>query len=524
MLKLMIVDDDALMCNQIAALLDWEKFGIEIVSYALSGREAIEVLEKEQIDFVLTDMNMPGITGVELIEYINRNYPKIHVIALSGYDDFYFVRNSLKYGAYDYVLKSQLTKENLEHLIKEIMEQSQIKKDVKAHVDLTMDQIMETFFKRLILRQDFDREQIENIIKNLKMPFNRNCMVVMLIYKNQEIVDEMLNRSLYHMCQQILREAEFAQMIDLNFSGYCVILSFKKDISQASCLKKLENWGRSIGISGKKFFNVNLGVSISDICRDIFRLRQYFQQAKENADAFFYDDRRRLICAWELTGRPFAQVQPLSFPEIRWVMTAINDDNLDAIKREFADSFEVVKNKVGAVSGFQDIAVKWVEKLADKAEEEGISKDFLFDGKVYTYEEYRKIPSLKEWQKFIEKLLERVSQAILPTVRTENCHEYTAVALKKIHSQYFESLSLSELADSLGISKAYLSRVFKEDIGMGFNEYLTKIRIDHVIKKIQNGEGKMRDVAESCGFSNYNYFFHVFKEHTGMTPAQYFSK
>ena len=121
MLKLMIVDDDALMCNQIAALVDWEQLGIEIACYALSGQEAMEVLEKKPIDFILTDINMPGITGVELIEHINRNYPDIHVIALSGYDDFHFVRNSLKYGAYDYVLKSKLTKEGLETLIREII-------------------------------------------------------------------------------------------------------------------------------------------------------------------------------------------------------------------------------------------------------------------------------------------------------------------------------------------------------------------------------------------------------------------
>lgn len=521
MFKLMIVDDDALMCNQIAALVDWEALEIEVVSYALSGQEAIEVLEKEQIDFVLTDMNMPKVTGVELIEYINRNYPGIHVIALSGYDDFYFVRNSLKYGAYDYILKSQLTKENLEQLIKEIMEKSKMKEDLKSHADLTVDQMTQTFFKRLILRKEFDREQIENIIKNLNIPFNKNCIAVMLIYKNQEIEDEVLNRSLYHMCQQILKEAEFAQMVDLNVSGFCVIISFRKEVSQASCLKKMENWGRSIGAGGKKFFNLNLGVSISDICSDIFRLRQYYQQAKENAEIFFYEEEKKLVCAWEMEGRPFAVWQPLSFPAVKQVMALLAEDNYDAVKTLMDDFFEDVKAQGGAVAGFQDSAVKWVEKLADKAEEEGIAKEYLFDGNIYTYEDYYKISSVNEWRQLIRILTEKICRAISPAAKV-NCHEYISGALKKIHSQYYEGLTLSEVAESLGVSGAYLSRIFKEDMGLGFNEYLTKVRIDHVIEKIQGGEGKMRDVAEKCGFSNYNYFFRVFKEHTGMTPAGYF--
>lgn len=187
------------------------------------------------------------------------------------------------------------------------------------------------------------------------------------------------------------------------------------------------------------------------------------------------------------------------------------------------DFFENVKRQGGAVSEFQDRAVKWVEKLADKAEEGGIAKEYLFDGKVYTYEDYYNISSVNKWRNLTLKLTEKICRAVSPAAKAVNCHEYTSAALKKIHSQYYEGLILSEVAESLGISGAYLSRIFKEDMGLGFNEYLTKVRIDHVIEKIQNGEGKMRDVAEKCGFSNYNYFFRVFKEHTGMTPAGYFS-
>ena len=84
MLQLLVVDDDALMCNQLAALLDWEQLGIEIAAYASDGQEAAEALQNHEIDLVLTDMDMPKMNGVEVIEHINIHYPHIHVIALSA--------------------------------------------------------------------------------------------------------------------------------------------------------------------------------------------------------------------------------------------------------------------------------------------------------------------------------------------------------------------------------------------------------------------------------------------------------
>ena len=89
MLHLMIVDDDALMGNQLAAMLDWKEFGVEIVYFASDGQEAIDALKSHGVDFVMTDMEMPGVDGIALIEYISVHYPEIYVVALTAYDDFH---------------------------------------------------------------------------------------------------------------------------------------------------------------------------------------------------------------------------------------------------------------------------------------------------------------------------------------------------------------------------------------------------------------------------------------------------
>lgn len=523
MLQMMIVDDDALMCNQLAALLDWERLGIEIAAYASDGQKAVDTLKQHKIDLVLTDMDMPKMNGVELIEHINTNYPQIHVIALSAYDDYHYVRSSMKYGAHDYILKNRLSKESMENLIAEIVKKDQVLEDLKGHVSLTYDQLLESFFNRLLRKTDFDRTQIDNIVNNLNIKFNRDCLAVMLMDYYAQLEDEMLNRSLYHMCQQILHEADFVQLLKTEEGRFCFILSFKKETSQAQVLKKLEIWSRTLINSGKKFFNVVLKVSISDLCGDIFNLRHYYCQAVEQSSIFFYEENQEFVCPWTYIKRKEQDGGPVSLPNRKDCKKMISEGQADELKLAWAHFFDQARKKKGAipelVHDFRE-TLSWIFLFA---EEQGVKRVYLLNGKDRLDDEIGKIRTLTQWEHLFQALLERLCEALCPALEWENCHKYTKHILKKIHTQYSESISLTDLSGELGVSAAYLSNTFKNDVGTGFIEYLNKFRIEKVIEAIKNGDGKLKEIVEHAGFQNYNYFFKVFKEYTGVTPAQYFS-
>lgn len=523
MLQLMIVDDDALMCNQLAALLCWEQLGIEIAAYASDGQEAVQVLKQHDIDLVLTDMDMPKMNGVELIEHINVHYPHIHVIALSAYDDYHYVRGSMKYGAHDYVLKSRLSKETMENLIAEIIKKDRALGDLKDHVSLTYDQLLESFFSRLLKPGDFDRTQIGNIINNLNIKFNRDCLAVMLVDYYAEAEDEMLNRSLFHMCQQILGEADFVQPLKTEKCRFCFILSFKNETSQAQVLKKLEIWGRTLISNGKKFFNVSLKVSISDLCGDIFNLCHYYGQAAEQSSVFFYEENQEFVTPWTYVKKKEHGCGTVSFPDRKECKKMIGEGRIDDLKQFWSHFFEQAGKGKGPIVKLVKGLRKELDWIFLIAEEQGVKKAYLLNGNGRLDEEMGKIRTLTQWETLFQTILERLREALCPDFGCENYHKYTKYILKKIHTQYSEPLSLTDLSGELGVSSAYLSNTFKNDVGTGFNEYLNKLRIEKVIEAIKNGDGKLKDIVERAGFQNYNYFFKVFKEYTGVTPAQYFN-
>ncbi len=105
-MKAMLVDDEPFILQGLSVLIDWETEGYEIVKKASDGREALDYLRENNVDLIITDIRMPRLSGLELLETIrNENISDAYVIVLSGYNDFKYVRAALRHSCMDYILK-----------------------------------------------------------------------------------------------------------------------------------------------------------------------------------------------------------------------------------------------------------------------------------------------------------------------------------------------------------------------------------------------------------------------------------
>lgn len=121
MYKLLIVDDEKQVREGLKRLLPWQDYGITIIGEAINGREALGIIEDQRPDIVLLDIQMPVMNGLELAKRIHGQYPECKFIVLSGYNDFARVREAMKYGAVDYLLKPS-GKEEIIRIIEEIID------------------------------------------------------------------------------------------------------------------------------------------------------------------------------------------------------------------------------------------------------------------------------------------------------------------------------------------------------------------------------------------------------------------
>ena len=106
MIKVMIVDDEPYIRQGLKILINWEKYGYIVCEEASNGHEAMKILKEKEIDLVITDIKMPGMDGLELIEYTRKNISQeIPFIILSGFYEFEYAKKAIKYDVADYVLK-----------------------------------------------------------------------------------------------------------------------------------------------------------------------------------------------------------------------------------------------------------------------------------------------------------------------------------------------------------------------------------------------------------------------------------
>jgi len=114
MLKVLIVDDDRLARQGLILSIRWEEFGMKVVGEAPNGIKALQFLDQNPVDLVLTDLAMPVMSGIELMKQAKRTHPKVAFVVLTFHEDFETAREALRLGAIDYLSKLQLEKENLD--------------------------------------------------------------------------------------------------------------------------------------------------------------------------------------------------------------------------------------------------------------------------------------------------------------------------------------------------------------------------------------------------------------------------
>jgi len=136
--SIMIVEDEYLVRQGIASLVDYEQFGMQVIAQAENGREAWQKFQENPADILLTDINMPQMNGLELAKLVRDQVPTCHIVFLTGYDDFDYARTAIKLGADDYLLKP-FSKDDVEEMLAKV--QTKLDKErKKARIQNLVDQ------------------------------------------------------------------------------------------------------------------------------------------------------------------------------------------------------------------------------------------------------------------------------------------------------------------------------------------------------------------------------------------------
>lgn len=523
MIQILLIDDDAFFRTNLINYLNWDTLSCEIAGQAVDGQQAISLLQAQDFDVVITDMDMPVLNGVEVIRHIRQFHPHIPCLVLSGFDDFGFVKESLKLGAVDYVLKHTMTKESFEATIRNLVSGIDENANGRLKTQTLQKSVRDEIIKN-ILHEEIaitSKESIKEVLNECAITLPNIPFVILLIRLE----------NLHELKTRIGSEERFAQtknmavgvvqgLLDSFGSSYCfegrndVIYGFLNSKSFLSTLYFLCTTNMIIkGIKENlvRFLNIRCAVSHSDLCLDINNIVYYFKSTLGNLSQMSGGDML-------LDNISASTVATISIETEQLLLTEFFAPEFEKIQGVIEAEFQKHQYCNASKQALQHLSIEFINLLRRICQNKKIFFDsfFVFSNSPYTA--IVNMHSLSELTAYIVSIYKTVWEQ---ESNFDSC-ENTIVrdALSYIRGHYFENLSLSAVAHKVHCNATYLSRVFKESTGLGFVQYLTDFRIEKAAQLLQFGH-PIKEVAQKVGFENYNYFFTVFKKKMGCSPQEY---
>lgn len=528
--KVLIVDDDIVVRINLKTLINWNKSGFEVCGEAANGAEAIQKMEQDEYHIIITDISMPIMDGIALIEHIEQKCPAIKVIALSGYDDFDYVRMSLKSGAIDYILKHKLDTATLLNVLEVarrhiLANQQNIEQLQKQQEQIQQSRLLLThrFISQLIKGLIVDKLLIQETIQSLHLKMDmRNLVVItaeidgflLIEEKNLEIVIQ----SFLNISEEVLKEFNNELISYIENGRFVIIASIGKNYSHLYIHNQLIQIVDRIKLSIRRYLSLTVSFGISEVCEDICDIKNYYDDAIKALKHKFYMGKGHVI--WNRDKAIKETFLSLNIKDEKKIIEELKLRNENGVFNQIDLIFKKITDEYASYKSVQLICAELVSLAGKAAKELGIGDSFASSYSDMPYDELKKYDTLEDIKGYVCNIYEKL-MAMMPIEISEKFSLYTKKVIEYINRNYHIPISLTDAAEYVGVSSQYLSTIFKEELGMNFTEYLSRLRISHAKTLIESGENKLKDIVVKVGFNNYNYFLKVFKDIVGLTPMEY---
>lgn len=532
MYKLIIVDDEEEVRKGVIQKIKWSKFNFEIAGEAENGREALDLIEENIPDVVITDITMPLMDGLELAAVLKDSYPTVKTVILTGFDDFKFAQQAIKYGVADYILKPVLPKDIedlIEKLKNQIDEEIAQKEDIvmlRRHYNESLPVIRDRFLTLLITGRPNENE-VEKRIAGFSLNLGGNVFVVAAAnidassFKNnifEENDTELVKFAVLNISQEIIAKHSFGEVF-FHDENLAIIAGFR-DSEKTSVLNKSFSVLEEIRQNVEKYLKINITIGLGSICNSLVRLRDSYKTALTALDYKLVIGGDKVIFIEDLEPQTADNVV---FDEGK-EKTLISGIKFGT-QKDVTEAVDALFNDISGIkASFTEYQLYLIEIAASISR---LTRDFQLDaGEIFglgssLYEEIFKFKTVNEVRNWVEEICIKLMKHI--SSKRQNTTEMLLEKAKDyILSNYGEDdLSIQKLANHLHISPSYLSLIFKKDAGVTFLKYLVSIRLEAAKDLLRSSDLKTTEIAERIGYPDINYFSYFFKKNFGMSPREY---
>lgn len=530
-MQMIIVDDEAHWVDNLSTTKPWHELGIEQVHKAYSAQEALRIIETYPIDLVISDILMPEMTGIELIEQIRERDRRIKCIILSGHSDFEYAQEALRNQAVDYLLKPPTDAELMEAALAAV---SQLKAEWESvssreRTEYTLRENLPLLRGQLLLSalrgERLSEEEWSRKLENYGLPFRRGGCALLLVRLEEEFGrtwnngQQLLEYAIINIAEEIF--GEYANVWGVKEEhGYLAFLLQFGDGSEIGTDMLLEKLSMQLQAKVKQF----LKGSLSIVTTETFAFPDKVAERYRHALAYFRqivgDEREFVMRAGDLQrGVSQESLDVLHAPP--GLGNLLEAGRWDAAERKLLDICAELDEK-GSESWEHCLEAGYVvaSSFAHYAHRNGQSLASLIGDDIEPLqngEAFSSIGKLRNWSLgALGKLKESVSSEV---------KDIRSVYVKKIQ-EFVESnlhldVSLRALADHVNLHPTHLSKLYKIETGEGVSDYVSRLRMETACHRLKTTDKKIYEISSEIGYLDPAYFIKVFKRQYGVTPQEY---
>lgn len=526
MYRMLIVDDEERIVNSLYCLME-ENFDLEI-HRAYSAVTAVALMRKMRFDLVLSDISMPQMNGLELLEELRRLWPKCYVLLLTAYDRFDYAYKAIKYDRVDYLLKIEsydeicrVVRGKLELLAQEQLEDEMLL-GLKDDLSLISMNVQRYILKRTVLQGAPMPAQAE--LDDIHLPIDLNQPALLMLGSLSVASPTALNRVIASISDYLVKH-----LSDVGIKCFsCASASYAFWIMQPIENPPLSPYEQIVYIHQllddiPELIEKRLGCKLALLCADEFipwhELHPFYQRASVHLEQLHNESGMMIgSVKEELAQKNLCS----SFPSI---------DEVNML-------WEMLKcgNTTGLIAllteGLHDLAqVPQLQAVLPNASVSAMAffvtqAAGLYSSDQAMHSSLRKLMNCEGYEtgaqwvadmiRMIEDILNNrdASQRSMSIWLVERINQY-------IEQHYAEDITLAALADEVHYSPSYLSRFYKTHTGQNLMAHISGVRIAHAKALLAKTNLKISEIAAQCGFCSTKYFNQVFKRTMDISAVQY---
>lgn len=513
MIKVVIVDDEPKLRQGLQTLIPWENLGFTVAATAANGQEALTVIEEVEPAVVLVDIRMPVMDGLQLIQHLTSAGHRLHFIILSGYADFEYAQQAIKYGVTGYLLKPVDTCEMAENLsrVRERIEEEQAQEAMRHHPPINREMYLNgLLMPRGKLGGLNDPSKQRSIAKKADLLWSSYEVIVVSTRESES------KRAIIPFTNALKSMIEGSNKGIVTVISPYVILLLNEPLRGSH--RRAQLYDAIKNAAGGMRFAAATGGAVTGP----EHIGSSYARALEAVKLAFFSEKRHLL------GPDVPERQSL---ETQQQPCDYADKVQDLVFRLYY-SLDV-GNHIMLLPLLSEAANTF---LAQGQDEKAVKESFFFLSNAVIYKlnagsrmELKDTEAVSRFlndifqQEYLEDLLSDLHRFLLAFAEQSEPggkEQDFKKMIDFIQRHYGDNLRLETLAGLLNYSTAYLGQMFKSRTGEYFNTYLDKVRIQKAKELLGQGM-KVYEVAERVGYTSVNYFHSKFKKYEGRSPSDY---